>query len=186
MYILCRNRERKCAAACEYIYFYVEDYVAASRNISMFFKERAAASENILTTASEIYSKKKCATASERYGGLYMTYILIHFFYNTTVASQVMPPLIFITVDSQVMPPVMLVIVYSAVMPPVMSITVDSLVMPLVISITVNSQVMTPVTPVTVDLLFMPLIMSITDDSKVTPLASYVDSQTVNRTSWLI
>ena len=89
MYILCRNRERKCAAACEYIYFYVEDYVAASRNISMLFKERAATSENILTTASEIYSKKKCATASERYGGLYMTYILIHFFlqYNGRFAS---------------------------------------------------------------------------------------------------
>ena len=29
--------------------------VAASRNISMFFNERAAASEKILTTASEIY-----------------------------------------------------------------------------------------------------------------------------------
>ena len=35
------------------IFFYVEDCVAASRNISMFFEERAAASEKILTTASE-------------------------------------------------------------------------------------------------------------------------------------
>ena len=33
--------------------------MAASRNISMFFKQSAAASENILTTASEIYQKKK-------------------------------------------------------------------------------------------------------------------------------
>ena len=33
-------------------------FVAASRNISMFFNERAAASEKILTTASEIYLKK--------------------------------------------------------------------------------------------------------------------------------
>ena len=32
--------------------------VAASRNISIFFNERAAASEKILTTASEIYQKK--------------------------------------------------------------------------------------------------------------------------------
>ena len=35
--------------------------MAASRNISMFFNERAAASEKILTTASE---RKKCAAAS--------------------------------------------------------------------------------------------------------------------------
>ena len=40
------------------IYFYVKDCVAASRNISMFFKERAAASERYQwTTASE----RKCA-----------------------------------------------------------------------------------------------------------------------------
>ena len=32
--------------------------VAASRNISMFFNERAVASEKILTTASEIHLKK--------------------------------------------------------------------------------------------------------------------------------
>ena len=55
--------------------------------------------------------------------------------------------------------------------------------MPLVMLITVDSQVTPPVTPVTVDSLFMLLIMSITDDLKVTPLASHVDSQTVNRTS---
>ena len=48
------------------IFFYAEDCVAASENISMFFNERAAASEKILTTASEIYWKKKCATASEK------------------------------------------------------------------------------------------------------------------------
>ena len=35
------------------IFFYVKDCVAASRNISMFFEERAAASEKILTTVSE-------------------------------------------------------------------------------------------------------------------------------------
>ena len=40
--------ERKCAAD----YFCV---ATASRNISMFLNERAAASEKILTTASEIY-----------------------------------------------------------------------------------------------------------------------------------
>ena len=37
------------------IFFYVEDCVAASRKISMVFKERAATSEKILTTAFEIY-----------------------------------------------------------------------------------------------------------------------------------
>ena len=37
------------------IIFYVEDCMAASGNISMFFKECAVASEKILTTASEIY-----------------------------------------------------------------------------------------------------------------------------------
>ena len=57
VYILCRNRERKCAAASEYI-FYVEDCVAASRNIAMFFNDRATASERYQwTTASE----RKCA-----------------------------------------------------------------------------------------------------------------------------
>ena len=35
------------------VLLYVEDCVAASRNISMFFKERAAAFEKTLTTASE-------------------------------------------------------------------------------------------------------------------------------------
>ena len=35
------------------IFFYVKDCVAASRNISVFFEERAAASEKILTTVSE-------------------------------------------------------------------------------------------------------------------------------------
>ena len=39
VYILCRNCERKCAAASEYI-FYVEGCVAAPRCISMFLKER--------------------------------------------------------------------------------------------------------------------------------------------------
>ena len=91
MYILCRNHERKCAAASEYISCFLRNvwlllgvfqcflrngrlllkdinvrlllkenvqliffvFVAASRNISMFFNERAAASEKILTTASE-------------------------------------------------------------------------------------------------------------------------------------
>ena len=38
VYIFYRNRERKCAAAFEY---FVEDCVVASRNISMFFHERA-------------------------------------------------------------------------------------------------------------------------------------------------
>ena len=96
VYILYRNRERKCAAAFEYIscflrnvwlllriFYYISRNVrlllkdinvrlllkenvqlifflcvAASRNISMFFNERAAASEKILTTASEIHLKK--------------------------------------------------------------------------------------------------------------------------------
>ena len=43
------------------IFFYVEDCVAASGNISMFFNEHAAACEKILTTAFE---RKKCADAS--------------------------------------------------------------------------------------------------------------------------
>ena len=97
VYILCRNRERKCAAASEYISCFLRNLwllprifyvflrnvrlllkninvqlllkenvqliffvcVAASRNISMFFTERAAASEKILTTASEIYLLKE-------------------------------------------------------------------------------------------------------------------------------
>ena len=37
--------EEKYAAASEYIFFCVEDYVAASRKTSMFFNERTAASE---------------------------------------------------------------------------------------------------------------------------------------------
>ena len=48
------------------IFFYVEDGVAPSGNISVFFKEHAAASEKILTTASEIYQKRKCAAVSLR------------------------------------------------------------------------------------------------------------------------
>ena len=57
-YILCRNHEKICAATskrkmcrnrkCAAIFFYIEDCMIASRNISMFFKERAAASEKIL------------------------------------------------------------------------------------------------------------------------------------------
>ena len=60
VYILWRNRE-DCATASEHIFwrlllkenvqlifFYIEDCVTASGNISMFFKERAAASEKIL------------------------------------------------------------------------------------------------------------------------------------------
>ena len=43
------------------IFFYVEDCVAASGNISMFFNEHAAACEKILTTA---FKRKKCAAAS--------------------------------------------------------------------------------------------------------------------------
>ena len=43
------------------IFFYVEGCVAASRNISIFFKERAAVSKKILMTAS---GKKKCAAVS--------------------------------------------------------------------------------------------------------------------------
>ena len=110
-----------------------------------------------------------------------------------------MPPVIFITVDSQIMPPVIFITVDSQVMPPVIFITVDSQVMRLVIFITVDSQVMPPVMlaivysavmpsfkSITVDSLFMPSSMSITEDSKVTPLVSYVDSQAVNKTSWLI
>ena len=55
MYVLCRNRE-DCATVSEYtFFFYAEDCVAASEDSSMFFNERAAASEKILTTASEIY-----------------------------------------------------------------------------------------------------------------------------------
>ena len=44
VYFLQKNREKKCAAASEYI-FYVEDCVAASTNTSTFFHGRAAASE---------------------------------------------------------------------------------------------------------------------------------------------
>ena len=93
VYILCRNREIKCAAASEHIFYvsanvflllgvfqcflrkvwlllkYINEQlllkenvkmifflcVAASRNISMLFNERAAAFEKILTTASKIY-----------------------------------------------------------------------------------------------------------------------------------
>ena len=56
MYILCRDREKFLQLPLN-IFFMC---VAASGNISMFFKERAAASEKILTTASE----RKCAAAS--------------------------------------------------------------------------------------------------------------------------
>ena len=37
--------ERKCAAASEYIFFYVEDCVTASKNISMFYYESVAFSK---------------------------------------------------------------------------------------------------------------------------------------------
>ena len=43
-YFVPKNREKKCAAASEYI-FYVEDCVAASTNTLTFFHGRAAASE---------------------------------------------------------------------------------------------------------------------------------------------
>ena len=122
----------------------------------------------IISGPNEVYKKLP------DYGSLYMTYTLIHFFYNITVDSQVMPPVMFRTVDSQVTLPVMAAIVYSAVMPPVMSITVNSLVMPLAMSITVDSQFMPPITPVTVDSLFMPPVMSIADDSKVIPLVMLI------------
>ena len=39
--------KEKCAAAFRIYIFYVEDFVAASRNISIIFNERAAASEKI-------------------------------------------------------------------------------------------------------------------------------------------
>ena len=44
---------------CPVFLLYVEDCVAVSRNISMFFNERAAVSWKYLTTASE---RKKCAS----------------------------------------------------------------------------------------------------------------------------
>ena len=52
-YISCRDRVEN----VQLIFFYIEDCVAASINISLFFKERAAASKKILrkTTVSEIY-----------------------------------------------------------------------------------------------------------------------------------
>ena len=55
MYSLCRNPEQLLLKenVLHIVLLYVEDCVAASRNISMFFKERAAAFENILTTASQ-------------------------------------------------------------------------------------------------------------------------------------
>ena len=51
-----------CALTVQLIFFYIEDCMTASRNISMFFNERAAAFKKILTTNSE--KKKKYATAS--------------------------------------------------------------------------------------------------------------------------
>ena len=57
VYILCRNREKICAAASEHIFLCFSKCVAAPRCISMFLKERVAASGKILTTASE----RKCA-----------------------------------------------------------------------------------------------------------------------------
>ena len=66
VYILCKNRERKCAADFEHI-FYVEDCATASGNISMYFKERATASEKLLRKNVRLVLKsikrKKCATA---------------------------------------------------------------------------------------------------------------------------
>ena len=56
MCIFCAEAVKICAATSEYMYFfYVEDCVGASGNISMFFQEHATASKKILTTASEIY-----------------------------------------------------------------------------------------------------------------------------------
>ena len=43
------------------VLLYVEDCMAASRNVLTFLNERVAASEKILATASE---RKKCAAAS--------------------------------------------------------------------------------------------------------------------------
>ena len=57
VYILYENREKICAAASEHIFCFSK-CVAAPRCISMFFKERAAASERYQwTTAFE----RKCA-----------------------------------------------------------------------------------------------------------------------------
>ena len=57
MYILCKDREKLCAAACEHIFF----VFGCSREYFMFFKEFAVASERYqCATASE----RKCATAS--------------------------------------------------------------------------------------------------------------------------
>ena len=51
---------------CSEYFLFLSKCVAAPGNTSMFFNECAAASEKILTTASEIYQKKQCATAFER------------------------------------------------------------------------------------------------------------------------
>ena len=58
MFILCRNHERKCATTSERKCAAIFLGVAASRNNSMFFNERAAASEKLSTTASE---RKMCS-----------------------------------------------------------------------------------------------------------------------------
>ena len=62
-YFCAENRERLLLKenVQHIVLLYVEDCMAASRNILMFLNERAAASEKILTTASE---RKKCAAAS--------------------------------------------------------------------------------------------------------------------------
>ena len=54
VYILPRNREDLCSCFRIYLLLFKE-CVAASVNMSMFFKGRAATSEKILATASEIY-----------------------------------------------------------------------------------------------------------------------------------
>ena len=57
MCIFCAETVKACAAASEHI-FYVEDCVAASGNISKFFKEWAAASKRY---QCGIASERKCA-----------------------------------------------------------------------------------------------------------------------------
>ena len=47
--IFCAETVKNIVQLLLIIFFYVEDCVAASGNISMFFKERAAASEKILS-----------------------------------------------------------------------------------------------------------------------------------------
>ena len=70
--ILCSNREnicatafeRKCAAASEHI-FCLNKRVAASGNISCFFKYRAAASEKIIMVPSNFEKHKICSNGTK-------------------------------------------------------------------------------------------------------------------------